>query len=473
MKCRLLHLPVVAIGLGVLCQMPSYGADEVKGLPSFSLQTDQASVAVSPSQIVRAATRAATTNDWSPRANDEVSRGPAAVVYPKIAPATVLIRTNGGYGTGCIIDSKGWILSCAHVVESSDIDLPTGAQVVRVYVGHLTDDGTMDLNSKQLPAVVYKVDADTDLALLKLQELPPRATSLPIVTMAESAGRPGADCVAVGHPTSGLLWTVRSGEVVGSGTWPQDSIDVVMERLTASVGERIVSDLSLLLAPQRKVLVSSIGINPGDSGGPLVNTSGELIGVTFAIPQGGREAGISLDKFSYHVHVDDVRKFAKERPSIAPLFIPDPWPVAMVGGLMDGDGDEKADMWVFAMAPDQPMTGCLFDLDQDSPANVPERLAEKEKAWEAWDFELALQQYPLPRTFYDVDNDRQVDVIFTDVNRDDVADLILKRSGGKWERMDVKEKRDMIQPQAFRSEEMRARLIKVLQSEPKPVGKRK
>src|SRR5690606_9359602 len=119
---------------------------------------------------------------------------------------------------------------------------------------------------------------------------------------------------AIGHPTRGTLWTVRSGEVAGLGTWPADSVDVLSSSFQLTGTDKDNFAQSLAKSPKRKVVLSTCGINPGDSGGPLLNAEGELIAVTYAIPSGGSDRGVSFDKFSYHVHVDEVKDFIAKRP---------------------------------------------------------------------------------------------------------------------------------------------------------------
>src|SRR5438105_2544621 len=116
-------------------------------------------------------------------------------------------------------------------------------------------DGLMKVRDEALPALVYKASEDKDLALLKLTRLPAGVRTLPTVPLAKQNATPGMDCVAIGHPAAGMLWTVRSGEVAGIGNWPHEMIDVVMQRLALPVRDRDRAAALCAGAPKRRVVV--------------------------------------------------------------------------------------------------------------------------------------------------------------------------------------------------------------------------
>ncbi len=404
-------------------------------------------------------------------ANDEISRGPAAVVYPQVAPAVVVVHVGNGHGTGFLISTRppseegarksadGWILTNHHVVADSGIT-PEGHQAVMIFLGQL-DDGFMSVTETGIRGQVYKVDANRDLALLKLDALPDGVSELPAVPLAAVPSLAGSDCVAIGHPRSGMLWTVRSGQIAAVGAFPRDLNQVALSRLASSQEQRDQLTKSLASAYQRKVLMSTCGINPGDSGGPLVNEDGELIAVTFGIPRGGTSEGISLDKFSYHVHLAEVREFLKDIPESPPLYIPSPWPKATTGVLADDDKDGKIDTWYFALGKDQPASGYLVDVDQDTDPKFPETSANDPNKRSEFDFEFAKQNIPLARTFYDVDNDGALDLILTDGDRDGEADLVLVRRDAVWQRVDQSNLK-MTAPKYFRDPQNQKRFVELM-----------
>ena len=381
------------------------------------------------------------------RVNDERSRGSAMRVYPKVAPAVVLVRTRDGHGSGFLIDKSGWIVTNHHVVKGAEIDPASGARRVTIYMGRLQD-GWMHVREQGLPALVYKIDKRKDLALLKLSRLPAGLTSLPFLKLAKHVPPPGSDCVAIGHPALGVLWTLRSGQVAGSGTWPQDRIDVVVQSL-ALTGSRKKKLMTVLKsAPKRRVIVSTCGLNPGDSGGPLVNEQGELIAVSFAIPTSTRRPGISVDKFSYHIHLAEVRSFIADRPARPALSVPDAWPPAVYRAMLDTDKDGRADTLVFVVKKDDPPTGLLLDLDQDSGKRRKQSKQTATSLRTAWDFEFGYHRVPMRRTFYDTDNDGHVDLILTDADGNGRAETELTLHGDTWHSKPTTSR--LIDPSRFR-----------------------
>jgi serine protease Do len=257
-----------------------------------------------------------------------------------------------------------------------------------------------------------------------------------------------------------MLWTVRSGEIASVGSWPQDMIETLMARLTATGTARGELAMALASVPKRRVLISSCGVNPGDSGGPLVNADGELVGVTFAIPR-NTEPGISLDKFSYHVHIDEVMDFVKGWPTKPILNVPDPWPPATVSALADQDGDATADTLVFGMGPQCPFTGYQLDLDGSTPKEFKTEDLLNPEGRAAWDFEFAFQSTPEARAFYDTDNDGEIDVILIDTSGDDAADVTLMRATGGWKTASTS-RSPILNPSLFDDSSLGRRLVEMM-----------
>ena len=230
----------------------------------------------------------------------ERSRGQGVKLYPQVAPAVVIVRTSDGMGTGWIVDADGWIVTNHHVIADAEFDEATGAPKAKVFLGTLRE-GFMhfDESNQGLSALVYKSSSTQDLALLKVD--PPARGALPYVPLAAKVPVPGSDCIAIGHPAAGILWSVRDGTVSGVGRWPGDFVDEVMHRLGAGDDERKRLATELERTPQMQVVVSTCGINSGDSGGPLVDDHGNLFAVSFAKP-----SDPTRDKFAYHIHLDEV-----------------------------------------------------------------------------------------------------------------------------------------------------------------------
>ena len=148
-----------------------------------------------------------------------------------------------GQGSGVIIDSSGLVLTNAHVVERVDrviITLQNGNQV----------DGT-----------VVGTDPVTDLALVKIKEIP----GLKIAKLGDSEDIQVGDwAIALGTPY-GLESTVTLG---------------IVSSLHRDINSLGFSDKRLDL------IQTDAAINPGNSGGPLINSNGEVIGINTLVRSG-------------------------------------------------------------------------------------------------------------------------------------------------------------------------------------------
>src|SRR5690606_32586 len=174
-----------------------------------------------------------------------------ASIASQVSPSVVQIRAGDGSGSGVVLSDEGYILTNAHVVESS--------QGERVSV-RFSDGDTA-------PASVVGADARSDIAVVRVEGVP-----------VEPAVFGDSDKVLVGD-------TVLA---IGS---PLD--------FQGSVTQGIISGLDRTLpvggADQRRslsgLLQTDASINPGNSGGPLVNMAGEVIGINTAIATDGVGSG--------------------------------------------------------------------------------------------------------------------------------------------------------------------------------------
>jgi serine protease Do len=155
-------------------------------------------------------------------------------------------------GSGIIVDSKGYIITNAHVVEKAD----------RIRVKLMNDPATVTYD-----ATVIGADKETDLAVIKIDA----KKTLPPAKMGNS------DSMAVGD------WVLAIGSPFG-----------LEETVTAG----IVSARGRNIVPQRQFqsfIQTDAAINPGNSGGPLVNMNGEVIGINTAIfTSGGGYQGVGF-----------------------------------------------------------------------------------------------------------------------------------------------------------------------------------
>ncbi|MBY0524643.1 MAG: serine protease [Gemmataceae bacterium] len=415
-----------------------------------------AEINATPTQISQAFLRPA-LDPWKPAADEEKIRGAGADVYPKVAPAVVVVRAGAGHGTGVVFDPDGWILTNHHVISDAAIDPTNGALVATIFFGRMNGD-FMRLVDEGIPAHVYKTDETRDLALLKLTRKPKGMDKLPSVDLAGGAGKPGSDCVAIGHPGSGVLWTVRSGEITGAGDWPKEMTDIVTAGLAVAGKDKERLSMLLAKAPQRKVLVSNVGINFGDSGGPLLDAKGKLIAITFAMPKAENRG---TAKFSYHVHLDEVKAFAEMKPKTPLVMVPDPWPVGVFSTVLDLDEDGTPDTLVFGSEREKAISGVMMDLKQASDKNFkPSDLADPTKR-DGWKFSFVLQSAPALRAFYDTDGDGKIDLILTSSKRNGEVDSVLRLDKDIWKVEEAKD-RKLLDPALFADKAMRERFIKIV-----------
>lgn len=374
-----------------------------------------------------------TPGPWNARASQDRTRGLALSLYAKVAPATIVVRTAEGHGTGFFVDRSGLVVTNHHVVANARIDAESGARIVTLHVGKLLQDGTMEFVEKAYPGVVLKSDPAKDLALVKMTQLPEGMTSVPFLRLATKSPLIGSDVVAVGHPAAGMLWTARSCEVAAIGQWPKDYVDVLMPRLILSgSGTSDEEEIKKLLAtePPRKVVLTPCHVNPGDSGGPIVNADGDVVAVTFAMGRVSEDQ--NLDKFSYHVFVEEVSDFMLEIPSRPEVTPPSPWPPAAGGGLEDRDRDGKIDTLLFWVPPER-LSGVLFDLDENSVVSSAREIAQSDEGRSRWDFEFSIVFLPSTAALYDRDNDGKLDAVLVDENADFKADAMIARDqSGIW-----------------------------------------
>ncbi len=179
-------------------------------------------------------------------------------VISRVLPSVVQISTSQGSGSGVVYDTRGDIVTNAHVIGTA-----TTLQVGLASGG------------KPLAARVIGVFAPDDLAVIRLQT---GVNSIHPASFAHSASvRAGEIVLAMGNPL-GLTGTVTEGIVSATGR-------------TVSEGQG--SSAVLISAIQ-----TSAPINPGNSGGALVNLAGQVIGIptlAAADPQlGGAAAGIGF-----------------------------------------------------------------------------------------------------------------------------------------------------------------------------------
>jgi S1-C subfamily serine protease len=165
----------------------------------------------------------------------------------RVLPSVVNVRTQGGEGSGVVIDRRGILVTNNHVVQ--------GASDVTVVLPE---------SGRRLQGTVVGTAVESDLAVVKVDE-----TDLePVEIGASSELLPGDPVVAIGFPL-GLGVTVTQG-IVSATT---RTIQVPNDQGGSSSFEGL--------------LQTDAAINPGNSGGALVDLNGRLVGINSAAAQAG------------------------------------------------------------------------------------------------------------------------------------------------------------------------------------------
>jgi serine protease Do len=225
-----------------------------------------------PVHAQRSAAQVATLGDLSRSLQDLSQKVSASVVQifvtgyappdeddPQGAAQPIFERSSG---SGVIVDSDGYIVTNAHVVEHAtriEVELPfsaTGGEAGRSILGR---------RGRTVGAQVVAIDSETDIAVVKVE-----ARALPVLAFGDSDMlRPGQLVLAFGSPLG----------------------------LDASVTLGIVSAVARQLTPEDPMIYiqTDAPINPGNSGGALVDTDGRLVGInTLIYSQSGGSEGIGF-----------------------------------------------------------------------------------------------------------------------------------------------------------------------------------
>ncbi|MCE9553916.1 MAG: trypsin-like peptidase domain-containing protein [Planctomycetes bacterium] len=160
-------------------------------------------------------------------------------------------RRVNGMGTGVIVDPRGYIVTCYHVVD--------GVSKIQVTLA----DGS------GFVAKLVSRDATTDLAVIKVDA---GDRKLPVINLGKSSDLMiGETVLAVGN-AYGYEHTATNG---------------IISALHRSVQ---VSDTQSYM----DLIQTNADINPGNSGGPLINIDGEMIGINVAVRVGAQGIGFAV-----------------------------------------------------------------------------------------------------------------------------------------------------------------------------------
>ncbi len=226
-------------------------------------------ISVGAEKIVQVESRQAETPQTSPaQTSPLVYVGAAAgnsledeliAVYRQANPSVVyIIVSASSSGSGFVYSQDGYIVTNYHVAES-------GRSYEVVFS-----------SGERLAAKLIGADADSDMAVLKVDRLPDGVEPLPLATCGSL--QVGQFVVAIGNPF-GEQGSMSLGIVSGLG-----------RSLLSQRGRVSGSTFSL---PQ--VIQTDAPINPGNSGGPLLNLDGEVVGINAAIASAtGTNSGVGF-----------------------------------------------------------------------------------------------------------------------------------------------------------------------------------
>ena len=230
---------------------PSSTADSASGSDSSitaasssgsSLTTEQVADLVSPSVVV-ITTEQVVYSQWSWYGQNQVE---------------------SGAGSGVIISSDGYILTCAHVVD--------GASTITVTIG-----------DKDYTATLVGEDTTSDIAVIKID-----ADGLTPATVGNSDSlKVGQSVMAVGNPLGELGGTVTGGMISA------------LNRSVTIQGTSSTNTMSLIQM--------DASVSPGNSGGGLFNMNGELIGLVNA-----KSSSSDAEGLGFAIPINDAIKVAQD-----------------------------------------------------------------------------------------------------------------------------------------------------------------
>lgn len=207
-----------------------------------SLTTEQVADLVSPSVVV-ITTEQVVYSQWSWYGQNQVE---------------------SGAGSGVIISSDGYILTCAHVVD--------GASTITVTIG-----------DKDYTATLVGEDTTSDIAVIKID-----ADGLTPATVGNSGSlKVGQSVMAVGNPLGELGGTVTGGMISA------------LNRSVTIQGSSSVNTMSLIQM--------DASVSPGNSGGGLFNMNGELVGIVNA-----KSSSSDAEGLGFAIPINDAIKVAQE-----------------------------------------------------------------------------------------------------------------------------------------------------------------
>lgn len=183
-----------------------------------------------------------------------MSREDLSVIVQEAIPAVVNINTDVHQATGFFVDSRGYIVTNAHIL--------TGNTFIRVDT----------FEHQRYSAELVGIDTMSDIALLRV-----KGEDFPVLEFGDSDDVSAGDSVAaIGNP-GGFDFSVSKGVV--SSTERENKYKIPLFQM-------------------------DISINPGNSGGPLVDAQGKVIGMN----SGFTSNVITLERLGFAIKSNFIQK---------------------------------------------------------------------------------------------------------------------------------------------------------------------
>jgi S1-C subfamily serine protease len=209
----------------------------------------------------------------TPTARDEVAASAGSAtgfdpqkIYKDEAPGVVTVisqfGSDGGEGSGFVLNDQGEIVTNAHVVTTGEGDAIRRASAVYVEFA----------DGNRVSAKVLGHDPNADVALLRVD---PKGLNLRPLPLGDS------EKVRVGDPVAAI------GSPFGQAQSLSVGIVSAVDRSVASLTDFAISG----------AIQTDAAINPGNSGGPLVGPDGRVIGINQQIESrsgGGEGVGFAV-----------------------------------------------------------------------------------------------------------------------------------------------------------------------------------
>lgn len=227
-----------------------------------------------------------------------------------------------GLGSGVIVDDRGYVLTCNHIVA--------GSSELRIT---LTD-------GQSFAAELVGSSPNHDLALIKIAGT---VSGLPTAPLGDSSAvLTGEWAIALGSPYSYMVEDAEPTVTVGV-------ISAVDRTVVSRTGDAIY----------REMIQTDATINPGNSGGPLVDVNGEVIGINSSVitnAEGSRTGlGFAIPMNRGRWVMEELLEYGQVRPFTAGL----------TGEFIDAQMRAR-----YGLSDDLPMGWRISRVFPDSPASA-------------------------------------------------------------------------------------------------------